>query len=148
MIMVFIVGTLYFINSHQMLIAFLISSTVFFLWSLLKLSKRKFFFLFLICTAMLAAVLLCGLDLKMLVRTDPFYSSEGVSNVFNVRSSLWALGLQEFIASPIWGNGFQVNAHNLFVGTLAAQGVIGLIFLIGFLLFIALKSLSGIAKLC
>jgi len=140
MIMVFIVGTLYFINSHQMLIACLISSTVFFLWSLFKLPKRKFFSLFLICIAVLAAVLLCGLDLKMLVRNDPIYSSEGLSNALNVRFSLWALGLQEFVASPIWGDGFQVNAHNLFIGTLASQGVIGLIFLTGFLLFIALQS--------
>lgn len=139
MIIIFMIGTLYFINSHQMLIACLISSTVFFLWSLFKLPKRKLFFFFFISIVMLATVILFGLDLKMLVRNDLVYSSEGLSNFWNARSLLWAQGFQEFIASPIWGNGFQVNAHNLFLSTLAAQGLIGLIFLAGFLLFIAIQ---------
>lgn len=52
------------------------------------------------------------------------------------RGEYWQMGWDIFLASPIWGSGFrQFIAHNLFIGTLAEQGLVGLIFLFGFFFF-------------
>jgi hypothetical protein len=136
----FLLLTLYFINSRQMMVACLISSTVFFLWSLFHLDKRKIFLIFLICIVMLAAVLVYDQELGMVIRKDPVYSSEGLLNTWNIRSELWGLGFQSFLESPVWGDGFQTNPHNLFISTLASEGIVGMIYLTGFLMFIGLQS--------
>jgi len=57
------------------------------------------------------------------------------------RGDLWQNGLEIFQNSPIWGTGFSQSniSHNYFIGTLADQGVIGMIFLLGFLYFAFLQ---------
>lgn len=62
------------------------------------------------------------------------------TNTFDLlgdRGALWAKGFGFFLASPLWGNGFEysVYAHNIFISTLSDQGIIGFILLIGFLVF-------------
>ncbi len=61
-------------------------------------------------------------------------------NTFDVlsdRGGLWLKGWSIFLTSPIWGTGFEfsVYAHNIFLSTLADQGLVGFALLIGFLLF-------------
>lgn len=60
-------------------------------------------------------------------------------NVFADRGELWLIGWNYFLSSPIWGLGFEqkIWSHNLFIGTLADQGLVGMIFFIGFLSFVA-----------
>ena len=54
------------------------------------------------------------------------------------RGPLWLYGWDVFIGSPLWGSGFTryVYAHNFFIGTLSDQGLIGMVFLAGFLVFV------------
>lgn len=58
-----------------------------------------------------------------------------------VRADYWLTGLRIFGRSIVWGNGFDYmgaesdTAHNMFIDTLASQGMIGFIFLVGFLVF-------------
>lgn len=58
-----------------------------------------------------------------------------------VRVDYWLTGLRIFARSIVWGNGFDYmgaeddTAHNLVIDTLASQGVIGFVFLVGFLIF-------------
>lgn len=66
------------------------------------------------------------------------YESD-VSQSFDLearRGEYWQLGWNIFLSSPVWGSGFRdFIAHNLFIGTLAEQGFVGLVFLLGFFTF-------------
>lgn len=55
--------------------------------------------------------------------------------LFDDRGGLWAGGWERFLSSPLWGVGFAYNTHNLFVGVLADQGLVGMVFFLGFLVF-------------
>lgn len=63
-------------------------------------------------------------------------------DVFSDRGGLWLKGWTIFLTSPIWGTGFEysVYAHNLFLSTLADQGLVGFILLVGFLGFFFRRS--------
>lgn len=62
------------------------------------------------------------------------------------RGEYWRLGWQIFLDSPLWGSGFrEFIAHNLFIGTLAEQGLVGLVFLCGFFFF-CFKQILSILK--
>jgi hypothetical protein len=77
----------------------------------------------------------------LIVRGDEAGIEESF-NVFAGRGDLWERGFQIFLTSPLWGRGFEESlwAHNLFIGTLADQGVIGMVFFLGFLFFVAHQS--------
>lgn len=53
------------------------------------------------------------------------------------RGGLWALGWLNFLSSPLWGTGFRfsVITHNILIGTLADQGVVGMVFFISLIIF-------------
>lgn len=55
------------------------------------------------------------------------------------RGQLWLIGWDTFLHSPLWGSGFvnYTRIHNLFFGTLGDQGLVGFVFLIGFLVFVS-----------
>jgi hypothetical protein len=55
----------------------------------------------------------------------------------------WQEGIKTFLSSSIWGVGFSQHyvSHNLFIGTGADQGIVGLIFLVGFLIFWARQAI-------
>jgi hypothetical protein len=136
----FLFLTLYFINSRQLLLATLISMLVFVLWSIFNIDKRKIILLLSICLVMLVGAFLHAGGLKMLIRNDPVYYAEGLLEAWNMRANLWHDGFQVFLRSPLWGEGFQRNSHNIFIGTLSSQGMVGFIYLFGFLWFITLQS--------
>ena len=59
-------------------------------------------------------------------------------NIVGDRRSHWASGWDAFTRSLVWGDGFVGSAslgHNLFLSTLANQGLVGMVYLIGFLVF-------------
>ncbi len=57
------------------------------------------------------------------------------------RSSLWIGGWQAFLETPIWGTGFTYPyTHNMFIGSLAEQGLVGTAFLLGYFYFLARQS--------
>jgi O-antigen ligase len=72
----------------------------------------------------------------LIIRSDEASLNES----FNIaeRGKYWEAGWNFFLSSPIWGLGFEqtVWSHNLFIGTLSDQGLIGFIFFIGFLVFV------------
>jgi hypothetical protein len=55
---------------------------------------------------------------------------------FDVRTQIWADSWKAFLSSPVFGVGLDFDAHNLFLGTLVNQGVVGLVFLIGWIWFV------------
>lgn len=66
-------------------------------------------------------------------------NSEGdfISYLLSSRSRAWSDGISAFMNSPFEGSAFSMyGSHNLFIGTLAEQGIIGFVFLIGYLFFI------------
>jgi O-antigen ligase len=61
-----------------------------------------------------------------------------IREILQKRSQVsWEVGLALIPESPIWGLGFSKYyvSHNLFLGTIVDQGIVGLVFLVGFLLF-------------
>ncbi|MBC8488103.1 MAG: O-antigen ligase family protein [Bacteroidetes bacterium] len=72
----------------------------------------------------------------LIVRTGEY----GLIEAFNLVSGrlyAWTGGIKAFIGSPIWGTGFKYfGSHNLYIGTLAEQGLFGMGFLVGYLYFI------------
>ncbi len=53
------------------------------------------------------------------------------------RGPYWEQGVRQFLQNPIFGAGYasDTNAHNLFIGVLADQGLVGMFFLFGFIFF-------------
>lgn len=63
-----------------------------------------------------------------------------VGEAYEIRVDFWMDAWELFLQSPIWGNGLDYagpfgTAHNLLLDTMAGQGLVGLIFLLGFLIF-------------
>ncbi|MCG8347249.1 MAG: O-antigen ligase family protein [Chloroflexales bacterium] len=58
-------------------------------------------------------------------------------NILSDRGNLWRIGWENYLSSPIWGTGFKYTkfSHNIFISTLADQGIVGIVFFAGFLLF-------------
>lgn len=88
-----------------------------------------------------ALVVFLGLSIyqvapHLVVRDDEANVEESF-NLVGDRGIYWEQGFAIFRDSPVYGSGFVEHkiSHNLFVGTLADQGVVGFGFLIGFLIF-------------
>lgn len=80
---------------------------------------------------------------QLIIRTD----ETGLSDAFNLtasRGALWEKAFDYFLQSPIWGWGYlyAMWAHNIFIGALVDQGIVGLIFLLGFLIFLGRRSIG------
>ena len=88
----------------------------------------------------LIGLYLLNLAPYLIVRTG----EAGLLDAFNLirgRASAWTGGIKAFIESPFWGTGFTYfGSHNLFIGTLAEQGIFGMGFLMGYLYFIFRRS--------
>lgn len=98
-------------------------------------------------TSLLRLILLVGVVVAtsvgvFLMRPDLVLRSAGsFTEAFDVvsdRGSYWTEGWDAFVKSPLWGDGFAGSpslGHNFFINTLANQGLVGMVFLIGFLVF-------------
>jgi O-antigen ligase len=74
---------------------------------------------------------------ELLLRDDEqnTFAPSFVESIVGLRARIWASGLERFAQSPIVGNGPTFNSHNLFVATLANQGIVGFALLLGWLVF-------------
>jgi hypothetical protein len=81
-----------------------------------------------------------------LVMSVKLYTSTGLwerwtqmSPGYQLRSEYWGDAWHVFLESPIWGNGWEYWerswAHNLLLDVMASQGMVGTVFLIGFVTF-------------
>lgn len=126
-------------GARQSMSGVIVAAAVFIVWALRRggvLTARA--------GIIIGLILFLGISIyqvapHLVVRGD----EDGVSESFNVfsdRGWLWMIGLQAFLASPIWGTGFSedVLAHNIFVSVLSDHGIVGGIFFAGFFAF-ALK---------
>jgi O-antigen ligase len=75
-------------------------------------------------------------DPKLVLRSSGSLD-EAAALSYSERWELWMQGLGLFASSPVWGLGFAKSqvAHNIFIGVLADQGVVGLILFIGLMVF-------------
>jgi O-antigen ligase len=80
----------------------------------------------------------------VIYQMDPYILTRSSSDdllqafdIYNNRGELWHQGIDAFLRWPLWGDAYQEQnwAHNLFISVLADQGVIGAIFMVGFLVF-------------
>ena len=64
-------------------------------------------------------------------------------DIISSRGTAWNDGINTFLRAPLFGSAFSMyGSHNLFIGTLAEQGIIGFIFLLGFLFFISKQTVG------
>lgn len=124
-------------DSKQTMIATLIAGMVFTFWALGRghaLLRARMGLLIGITGALAGSVLVARPDLVT-------RSSGSFGEAFDLtiqRLPVWTLGIDAFARSPLFGDGFAGTpslGHNFFISTLANQGLVGMVFLLGFLAF-------------
>jgi len=77
-----------------------------------------------------------------LIIRDNEQSLRDAFDIVGSRGNLWEIAFGYFLQSPVWGHGYlySIWAHNIFIGALVDQGFVGMIFLIGFLVFLMRRS--------
>jgi O-antigen ligase len=132
-------------GSRQSLASGVLVASIFCYWGLRKGRKTWAPITFLSgiigITIVLVFVTLPGIIEKGTSRTISGAFESSISTRYN----LWSKGWRLFVDSPLYGTGFQFESisHNIFISLLAEQGLVGVIFLIGFLVFL-MKQFGGI----
>ncbi|WP_322486803.1 O-antigen ligase family protein [Chloroflexus sp.] len=105
-------------------------------WSLSRAGKKPWRVPLAIAAIVIVVVFLYQVAPHLVVREGESGLEESF-NVFEDRGGLWQIGWNYFLASPIWGWGFEYKlwSHNVLIGTLADQGVIGMVFFLGYLVW-------------
>jgi hypothetical protein len=144
-------GCVYFMmmaGSRQAVIGVFLALGVFVGWMLRQRGRSRSLIL-LLGTVFFLAVLMF-LQAPQLMRAE--HSSltslkETLADGLAERWELWRRGLNIFAGSPVWGTGFkdQVISHNLFISTLADQGIMGMLYFLGFLAFFV-RQVQGVWK--
>jgi hypothetical protein len=131
-------------GSKQSIIGVFLALSVFIWWIPRQRGVTRLSGLLLLGVVSLLAVLIFQ-QAPELLRAEHSHLNEVVSSGMEERSELWMQGLGIFASSPIWGTGFNDGAisHNLFVSTLADQGIVGMIYFVGFLWFFV-RQLHGV----
>jgi O-antigen ligase len=96
---------------------------------------------------LLLSIVILGIGIPLYLQSPELVirsNEDNLAEAFDLvsdRGQYWEIGWNAFRDSPIWGSGFTVEfTHNLFFGTLAQQGLVGMIFLSGYLLFLFYQS--------
>ncbi|MEF3274186.1 MAG: O-antigen ligase family protein [Chloroflexus sp.] len=113
-----------------------VAAALIFVWVLSREGKKPWRVPLAIAVIGLTIVALYQIAPHLVVRADE--SGLGDSfNIFEDRGGLWLIGWNYFLASPVWGWGFEYKlwSHNLFIGTLADQGLVGMVFFLGYLVW-------------
>lgn len=68
---------------------------------------------------------------------------------YQIRVDYWSRGLHAFSKSIIWGSGFDYlqtgnAAHNMIIDTLAAQGIVGFVLLLGLIIIVLRSSIRAL----
>ena len=132
-------------DSKQVMVATLLVGLFFTIWALRRGSV-------LFRTRMLVLVGIIGaLGITIfLARPDLVVRSSGslgeALDISVQRLPFWEEGIQAFARSPLFGDGFAGTSslgHNFFISTLANQGIVGMVFLLGFFTFFV-RQIRGI----
>lgn len=131
-------------GSRQSLNGAMFASAALVLWVMLSGKTQRGRVLFLAASVVAVGLWIYNTAPQLIVREGE--APGEIFNVFDDRSSLWLLGWQFFLTSPVWGTGFDfaIYSHNLFVSTLADQGLIGMGFLLGLLVFIGWQARGAV----
>jgi O-antigen ligase len=128
--MIFMSGSRQSLNSSVLGLAF------YFLWSLAHRKTPKLRMSLLLASALVLGVYIYITAPSLIVRDDESGFLDAL-NIVSDRGGLWALGWQNFLTSPLWGTGFRfsVITHNILIGTLADQGIVGMVFFLALVAF-------------
>lgn len=124
-------------GSRQAINGAVVILAVFVAWSLTHRNTPKL-------RSVVLATLVLGIGVQLYLTSPSLVLREGESgwfdtvNVVSDRGFLWEIGWRNFENSPIFGSKFEfyVDSHNIVIGTLADQGIVGMFFLIGLVIFI------------
>ncbi len=121
-----------------------IAAALIFTWALTRSGKKPWRVPLAIAAIVIIVVLLYQVAPYLVVREGESDLGESF-NVFEDRGGLWLIGWNYFLASPVWGWGFEQKlwSHNIFIGTLADQGIVGMSFLIGYFVW-AIRRLPAV----
>ena len=129
-------------RSRQSIIGIMVALSIFSIWILRSrdIQLKKYIYTIIPVLVVVIALLYVRSPNLFLRAYDSGQSvtvSSAMEKSTGVRMGLWSLGWEFFVESPIWGTGFvnTVLPHNFLIGTLADQGIMGFLFLIGFLVF-------------
>lgn len=135
------------LGSRQSIGGLMVAMFLFLLWSIIRKDASRLRMVILVVLLVSIGVVLYQYAPQLILRS---YEND-ISESFDFglrRGEYWALGWRIFLVSPVWGSGFtHYIAHNLFIGTLAEQGIVGLVFLLGFFLFITKRGLSVVSDI-
>jgi O-antigen ligase len=126
-------------GSRQSIAGTLIGLMLFGLWALFNPRVSRVRMLMILIAVLAISLPIYRQAPHLVIRSG----ESNLADAFDIteRSEFWQIGWQSFAESPIWGSGFEVEyAHNLFFGTMGQQGFVGLVFLLGYLYFIARQS--------
>jgi len=98
--------------------------------SITTISQPDLWLMGVLAVIVLVAIWLYGLAPEQITRAPEGAGGWALSGAVEERSQLALAGWRDFLGSPLWGWGFtRYYSHNLFVGTLADQGLVGAAFL-------------------
>ncbi|WP_298815787.1 O-antigen ligase family protein [Chloroflexus sp.] len=113
-----------------------VAAALIFVWALSRQGSKPWRVPLIIAAIVMAVVLIYQVAPHLVVREGESGLEESF-NIFEDRGGLWEIGWNYFLASPVWGWGFEQKlwSHNLFIGTLADQGLVGMVFFLGYLIW-------------
>ena len=126
------------VGSKQAMIASAIAGLLLALWvgrNVKAVSRSRL--ILLVGGVVAVAVSLYRMRPELVLRSSEYWTE--AFNIAESRGFQWADGWKTFVRSPVWGVGFAKGAslgHNLFINTLGGQGLVGMVFMIGFLVFL------------
>jgi hypothetical protein len=134
-------------GSRQSIIASVAASVAIILWSELHAGTPKLSAVLLITVVILVAYVLVQVAPQLVFRAELGEAEiTDLSTSFGTqRDPLRTRAWLDFLQSPIWGTGLvrHSSGHNIFISTLSDQGVVGMIFFAGWLLFL-IRQMRGV----
>lgn len=133
---IFILLMMFLIGSRQMILAVIL---VFMINFIISIRTRRFankvgLFLFGFVIIGILNWLYINLG-DLILRGGNFKYS--MNDAYSKRSFLWEKGFNSFLESPMFGTSFRTqNGHNLFIGTMEVEGIVGMMFLMVYLYFV------------
>ena len=136
-VFLFLAMALYANGSRLNMIAASASLVILFLWALTCSTEFKKYIMVLLGIGVAMAMWLYAQAPYLLVRALPDQIEEKFIGDVNLRFRVWHQGLEKFYESPVWGFAFSWDgAHNLFIGIMVDEGLVGMIFFGGLLIFV------------
>jgi O-antigen ligase len=128
-------------GSRQSMNGSLIAAVAFGLWAMRRAGPVKARAILVLTLLLSVGTTLYLTSPELIIRKEDGEQQLGSTvSLVDDRGAIWAQGWEYFLSSPLWGNGFEFNSHNIFIGTLADQGIVGAIFFSGFLIFAVSQS--------